>query len=48
MPVVNKEGHITGMLSIKDLVREISRENEADMDTLTNFALGKGGHFVLD
>ncbi|EGZ15989.1 hypothetical protein PHYSODRAFT_286413 [Phytophthora sojae] len=48
LPVINGDGDLTGMLSIKDLVREINREHDADMDTLSNFALGHGGHFVLD
>ncbi|TYZ61870.1 hypothetical protein PybrP1_000990 [[Pythium] brassicae (nom. inval.)] len=48
LPVLNDDGDLVGMLSIKDLVREINREHDADMDTLSSFALGKGGHFVLD
>ncbi|KAG3120614.1 hypothetical protein PI124_g7723 [Phytophthora idaei] len=48
LPVVNDDGDLIGMLSIKDLVREINREHDADMDTLSNFAMGHGGHFVLD
>ncbi|KAH7474656.1 hypothetical protein PRIC1_013211 [Phytophthora ramorum] len=48
LPVMNGDGDLIGMLSIKDIVREINREHDADMDTLSNFALGHGGHFVLD
>lgn len=48
LPVVNDNGDVIGMLSIKDIVREVNEETSADLDTLTNFALGKGGHFVLD
>ncbi|GAB9464934.1 putative mitochondrial protein [Globisporangium polare] len=48
LPVLNDDGDLVGMLSIKDIVREINREHDADMDTLSSFALGKGGHFVLD
>ncbi|CAH0475728.1 unnamed protein product [Peronospora belbahrii] len=48
LPVVNDDGDLTGMLSIKDLVREIKREHDADVDTLCSFAMGHGGHFVLD
>ncbi|KAF1328355.1 putative mitochondrial protein, partial [Globisporangium splendens] len=48
LPVLNGDGDLVGMLSIKDIVREINREHDADMDTLSSFALGKGGHFVLD
>jgi Mg/Co/Ni transporter MgtE len=47
LPVVDDDGDMIGMLSIKDIVREINREHDA-MDTLAHFALGKGGHFVLD
>jgi Mg/Co/Ni transporter MgtE len=48
LPVLNDDGNLVGMLSIKDIVREINREHDADMDTLSTFALGRGGHFVLD
>ncbi|RLN61020.1 hypothetical protein BBJ29_004172 [Phytophthora kernoviae] len=48
LPVINDDGDLIGMLSIKDIVREINREHDADMDTLSTFALGRGGHFVLD
>ncbi|RLN95988.1 hypothetical protein BBJ28_00022864 [Nothophytophthora sp. Chile5] len=48
LPVVNDDGDLIGMLSVKDIVREINREHDADMDTLSSFALGRGGHFVLD
>ncbi|TDH65373.1 hypothetical protein CCR75_001310 [Bremia lactucae] len=48
LPIVNDDGDLIGMLSIKDIVREINREHDADMDTLSNFAMGHGGHFVLD
>ncbi|OWZ23067.1 putative mitochondrial protein [Phytophthora megakarya] len=48
LPVLNDDGDLIGMLSIKDIVREINREHDADMDTLSNFAMGHGGHFVLD
>ena len=48
LPVVDDSGGIIGMLSMKDVVREVKDENTADIDALTNFALGRGGHFVLD
>ncbi|CAK5033422.1 unnamed protein product [Aphanomyces euteiches] len=48
LPVVDNNNDIIGMLSIKDIVREVNREHQADLDTLANFSLGKGGHFVLD
>ncbi|OQR92708.1 hypothetical protein ACHHYP_03309 [Achlya hypogyna] len=41
LPVVDHNGDIIGMLSIKDIVREVNREVEADFDTLTSFSLGK-------
>ena len=46
--MVNSEGNLVGMLSMKDIVREINHEHDADMDTLCMFALGHGGHFLLD
>ena len=48
LPVVNVDGDIVGMLSIKDIVREVNHATNADMEALTSFALGKGGHFVMD
>ncbi|ETV69116.1 hypothetical protein H257_15083 [Aphanomyces astaci] len=48
LPVVDANNDIIGMLSIKDIVREVNREHRADLDTLASFSLGKGGHFVLD
>lgn len=48
LPIVNEEGDVVGMLSIKDIIRELNEAHDADIEHLTNFALGKGGHFVLD
>jgi len=34
-----------GMLSVKDLVKTMVNEKEQTIKVLSDFALGKGGHF---
>jgi CBS-domain-containing membrane protein len=38
LPIVNGAGELKGMISIKDLVKTVIK-------VLSDFALGKGGHF---
>lgn len=45
LPLINDEGAVIGMLSVKDLVKSLVEEKEKNIKTLTDFALGKGGHF---
>ena len=45
LPLINDEGKVMGMLSVKDLVKSVVEEKEKSLKTLSDFALGKGGHF---
>ena len=45
LPLINDEGAVIGMLSVKDLVKSLVEEKEKALKTLTDFALGKGGHY---
>ena len=48
LPLIDDSGKVIGMLSIKDIVKVIMEEREKTIQTLSNFALGKGGHFIED
>ena len=48
LPLVNDAGELKGMISIKDLVKTAVREKEQTIKVLSDFALGKGGHFGSD
>eukprot|EP00565_Helicotheca_tamesis_P005849 CAMPEP_0185729210 /NCGR_PEP_ID=MMETSP1171-20130828/4590_1 /TAXON_ID=374046 /ORGANISM="Helicotheca tamensis, Strain CCMP826" /LENGTH=216 /DNA_ID=CAMNT_0028397997 /DNA_START=38 /DNA_END=688 /DNA_ORIENTATION=+ len=46
LPLLEDEsGKVVGMLSIKDLVKAAVAEKEKTIKILSDFALGKGGHF---
>jgi CBS domain-containing protein len=45
LPLVNDAGELKGMISIKDLVKTTIKEKEQTIKVLSDFALGKGGHF---
>ena len=45
LPLVDDKGKVIGMLSIKDIVRAVMAEKEKQLKILSDFALGKGGHF---
>ncbi len=45
LPIVSKEGDLKGMISIKDLVKTTIKQKETTIRVLSDFALGKGGHF---
>jgi CBS-domain-containing membrane protein len=45
LPIVNGAGELKGMISIKDLVKTVVKEKEQTIKVLSDFALGKGGHF---
>jgi CBS domain-containing protein len=45
LPLVSKTGELKGMISIKDLVKTAIKEKETTIKVLSDFALGKGGHF---
>jgi len=44
LPLV-ENGELVGMVSIKDLVKTTIQEKEETIRVLSDFALGKGGHF---
>jgi len=45
LPLVGKSGDVVGMISIKDLVKTVVQEKEKTIRVLSDFALGKGGHY---
>jgi CBS domain-containing protein len=45
LPIVDNDKKVIGMISIKDLVKTVVQEREETIKVLSNFALGKGGHF---
>ncbi|KAL3936420.1 MAG: hypothetical protein SGBAC_008262 [Bacillariaceae sp.] len=45
LPLVNDTGDLEGMISIKDLVKTTVMEKDETIKVLSDFALGKGGHF---
>eukprot|EP00550_Attheya_septentrionalis_P001970 CAMPEP_0198287938 /NCGR_PEP_ID=MMETSP1449-20131203/6602_1 /TAXON_ID=420275 /ORGANISM="Attheya septentrionalis, Strain CCMP2084" /LENGTH=198 /DNA_ID=CAMNT_0043986009 /DNA_START=55 /DNA_END=651 /DNA_ORIENTATION=+ len=45
LPLLDDDGKVVGMLSIKDLVKALVAEKEKTIQVLSDFALGKGGHF---
>ena len=48
LPLVDEQGKAIGLLSIKDLIKEVVNEKNETISRLSQFALGKGGHFVVD
>lgn len=45
LPLLEKDGSVIGIVSIKDLVKAELKEKEEAIKVLSDFALGKGGHF---
>lgn len=45
LPLLDEDGGVVGIVSIKDLVKAELKEKEEAIRTLSNFALGKGGVF---
>lgn len=45
LPLINDSGDLEGMISIKDLVKTTVMEKDQTIKVLSDFALGKGGHF---
>ena len=45
LPIVDDSDSVIGMVSIKDLVATVVKEKENTIKVLSDFALGKGGHF---
>lgn len=48
LPILDDDGHVVGMLSIKDCVKAALAEKEESIQILSNFAMGKGGTMVVD
>lgn len=48
LPLLNDEGKVVGILSIKDLVKAVVQHQEETIKILQDFALGRGGHFGSD
>lgn len=48
LPLVDDKEKVVGMISIKDLVKTVVAEKEETIKVLSDFALGKGGHFGSD
>lgn len=45
LPIVDGDKKVIGMISIKDLVKTVVKEKEDTIKVLSDFALGKGGHY---
>lgn len=45
LPLLDKDEKVIGMLSVKDLVKEMVAEKEKTIKMLSDFALGKGAAF---
>eukprot|EP00554_Chaetoceros_debilis_P005552 CAMPEP_0194073992 /NCGR_PEP_ID=MMETSP0149-20130528/1195_1 /TAXON_ID=122233 /ORGANISM="Chaetoceros debilis, Strain MM31A-1" /LENGTH=192 /DNA_ID=CAMNT_0038754067 /DNA_START=59 /DNA_END=637 /DNA_ORIENTATION=+ len=48
LPLLDDDGHVVGMLSVKDLVKTMLQEKDETIKILSDFATGKGGHFGSD
>lgn len=48
LPLVDDSDKVVGLISIKDLVKTVVKEKEETIKVLSDFALGKGGHFGSD
>lgn len=45
LPIVDDNDKVIGMISIKDLVKTVVADKEKTIKVLSDFALGRGGHF---
>jgi CBS-domain-containing membrane protein len=45
LPIVDDSEKVIGLISIKDLVQTVVADKEKAIKVLSDFALGKGGHF---
>jgi len=48
LPLTDDKEKVVGLISIKDLVKTVVAEKEETIKVLSDFALGKGGHFGSD
>lgn len=47
LPLVDDDGEVVGIISIKDLIKSCLEEKEYTIHSLASFAVGEGGHFVM-
>lgn len=45
LPIVDKSKNVIGLISIKDLVKTVLQNKNETIKVLSDFALGRGGHF---
>eukprot|EP00968_Pinguiococcus_pyrenoidosus_P015881 scaffold1484_cov241-Pinguiococcus_pyrenoidosus.AAC.36 len=45
LPVVGEDGDVVGMLSVKDLIKELVKEKDEMISKLTDFTMGRGAYF---
>jgi len=48
LPIIDDKDAVIGMISIKDLVATVVKDKDKTIKVLSDFALGKGGHFGSD
>jgi signal-transduction protein with cAMP-binding, CBS, and nucleotidyltransferase domain len=48
LPLLDEKGGVVGIVSIKDLVKAELKEKQDAIKALSDFALGKGGHFSAE
>ena len=48
LPLIDDTDKCVGLISIKDLVKTVVQEKEQTIKVLSDFALGRGGHFGSD
>ena len=46
LPILDENKKVVGIVSIKDLIKAVVEDKEKTIQALSDFALGKGGHFV--
>lgn len=47
LPLVDEDGKVVGIISIKDLIKSCLAEKDHTIHSLASFAVGEGGHFVM-
>eukprot|EP00586_Coscinodiscus_wailesii_P013820 CAMPEP_0172498066 /NCGR_PEP_ID=MMETSP1066-20121228/108944_1 /TAXON_ID=671091 /ORGANISM="Coscinodiscus wailesii, Strain CCMP2513" /LENGTH=208 /DNA_ID=CAMNT_0013271183 /DNA_START=78 /DNA_END=704 /DNA_ORIENTATION=- len=46
LPILDNDNKVVGMISVKDLVKSVIADREKTIEMITNFSLGRGGHFT--
>ena len=46
LPILDSDDKVVGMISVKDLVKSVIADREKTIEMITNFSLGRGGHFT--